>query len=278
MRSHAREFEIDRRAALELGGDPPRWLVALTRHDLVLEDLPLTDRLLCRSVVSLLPRGGLNFGVISNARTSGQLTAPLLSASIDPSHASVMESMLGQLRPPTEEDLPALWQMWADQVTGPAWRGRGSVPSWQEFPAALWEGVDSQFVVTGDDGRVAGLVCSYGWSREQQWVHLAIVGAREARGHAHVLRATVAFLWKLVQDRPIRKVIFETPSYNEWLLDGLPIRGPHARLVDHVYARGRWWDSLLVELWRDDIVDTLRPLTWPSAEMLSAICESRFHG
>ena len=118
----------------------------------------------------------------------------------------------------------------------------------------MHEGVLAQFMVEGvADGRSHGLVCAYDPRMEQGCASIALVRTAADPGHGEVLEGLGLLIDHLFATWPLRKLYAEVPGFNA---DGLvaaddPVVRVEGRLVDHCYVQGRWWDQIILAIWRE---------------------------
>ena len=259
--------------------DQPQWFLDLSVPDTRLDSMPLLHRLMCERLVSGLHRNGASVGILHQCQTTGDLLATIDQPAFEPADQSAFQTSRIQLRPPLQSDLEPLWKSWASPTIGPLWRGRGAMPAWDDFPAELWAGVDSQMIVDFE-GEPQGLVVCYGRNPVQQYAHFGFCGCEGARDEPGLIfDGALTMIQGLFENRPFRKLILEVPVYNSWLIDGLPGSGEScsATLADHVFAKGSWWDVNLLELWREEWEVFLSPLLLPPAEVVAELLGCAAH-
>jgi RimJ/RimL family protein N-acetyltransferase len=160
-----------------------------------------------------------------------------------------------RLRPLHDGDIGMLYETSTDPAGGYRWRYRGTTPSIGDFARQLYEGVLAQYVVEGiSDSTPYGLVCACNARFENQTVYIAFLRFARARGKGEVLEGMMLFISYLFETWNFRKIYAEVPEFNATgMFDNssrtVRIEG---RLVDHVFHQNRWWDQLIVALWRQD--------------------------
>lgn len=167
-----------------------------------------------------------------------------------------------RLRPLADSDLAALYEASTAPERGFRWRYRGTTPSLAEFHAQLFEGVLCQFIVETVADRVAhGLVCAYNAQFDQRFAYVAFVRFGPVRGRGEVLEGMMSFIEFLFRTWDLKKLYAEVPEFNAQGMFDLESRSVRVegRLVDHCFHDGRWWDQLIVAVWREDWTALTRP-------------------
>jgi len=220
--------------------------------DVPFADLPAMGRwLIARSVASRVP-GHPDLAVVA-AQDSLRCALEWLQSN-DGVASNGWNPYAAQLRPLQQQDLPALYESWCDPELGASWIARGSTPSWDTFPMALWDGVDVAFAVESlVSHELLGLVVSYAYNASSASTFVGILRTKQddMRSPGSVLVGWLNFVDKLFSDRPLRKVVHELPEYNLGLWAGVGPVNDSPALTQHVFHRGRWWDVWLCELYRD---------------------------
>ena len=269
--------ELTDACANHTSGDNPDWFTALALPGTRLESLPLLHRLMCARLVAGLHARGASVSMLLRFCLADELVDTLDQRAFECALEPALVTSRVELRPPLHADLESLWKSWASPTIGPLWRGRGSMPAWDEFPSELWAGVDSQMIVEFE-GEPQGLVVCYARNPVQQYAHFGFCGLDGARDEPGLIfDGALAMIQGLFENRPFRKLILEVPSYNAWLVDGLPGSNPacKATLRDHVFAKGRWWDVHLIEVWREEWDVFVRPLLRDPKEVVEELLVMR---
>ena len=225
--------------------------------------------LLCRSLIGRLPRPVELAVVVQVGTVSDLLSWFAACRDGDQSTTRQLPQPRVRLRPIDEQDLPGIYRRWCDSDTGAAWIARGSTPSWQEFPNALWSGVDSAFI--GEElthANSVALVVSYGYDANSLCVFVGVLALGERDDVALGTESILELIRKLFNDRPVRRVILEVPEYNWWLVDGIVDPGPIATLKLHQFHRGQWWDVALVPIDRTGFSELIAVDAVSSGELL----------
>ncbi len=161
-----------------------------------------------------------------------------------------------RLRPVTEHDRAFLFRMLSDGDIGARWRLRGAVPRPQAFDQLLWDGVLTQLIVEGSSGGPQrGLVTAYAANLSTGTAHVAVALAPQSTQRGYGPEATAIFARYLFATWTLRKLYFETPEFNCSQFASAIGRYLHieARLKGHEYFNGRYWDSLILAMYRDDL-------------------------
>ncbi|KJE20992.1 acetyltransferase, ribosomal protein N-acetylase [Frankia torreyi] len=159
-----------------------------------------------------------------------------------------------RLAPLLPASTPFLYELAISPETGFRWRYRGSVPSYAQFEQELWQGMLSQFLVESvETGEPVGNVICYNpdFALGHAYVGAAVSGRYTGSGIA--IEPVRLFIRYVFDVWPFRKLYFELPEFNlpqfaSALGNGLRTEG---RLVDHEYYQGRYWDRLILAVYRD---------------------------
>lgn len=137
------------------------------------------------------------------------------------------------------------------------WRFRGATPPPEQFPSMLWNGVLCQFIICQrTNGMPLGSISAYNADIKSGFVYLSLIVAPEVVGTPVAYDSVILFLNYLFQGWNFRKIYGETSErHAEHLFrsalykDAVVVEG---RLRAHEFAAGKYWDSLIVALYRDD--------------------------
>lgn len=149
----------------------------------------------------------------------------------------------------------------------------------------LFAGTKAQFLVTGVDGHVYGLVAAYSDQADLGHCYIAFLRCSQRRSNGEMYEGMFLFVEYLFSTTPYRKLYAEVPEYNDSVM-GLSRFGPfkeEGRLLEHDFHDNRWWDRLLLAVYRDtwdtgplrsdrscrqrDLGRTLNGTTWVSADL-----------
>jgi RimJ/RimL family protein N-acetyltransferase len=170
-----------------------------------------------------------------------------------------------RLRPVDPNDIPFLYALATEGETGERWRYRGATPDPKVFAAQLWDGVLAQFVVERSvDGSPVGIVSAYNANHRDGYVYLAGVSHPSLQGTGLGAEALLLLAEHVFGNWSFRKAYFESASFNyEQFASGADVYfDEEARLRDHTFYRGRYWDLVIGSLTRDGLrrVHELREL------------------
>jgi RimJ/RimL family protein N-acetyltransferase len=165
------------------------------------------------------------------------------------------------LVPVEPRHLDYLYELATHEETGARWRYHGSLPTRDAFIGALWAGVLAQFVVQDrKSGTPLGLVVAYNADHRNGFCYVAGVMAAPASRSGLGVAALDVFVNYLFHTWNFRKLYAEVPEYNLELLGGG--RGPllkvEGELCAHLYYGAKWWDLLIVAIYREDYAGNTR--------------------
>ncbi|MCK9899643.1 GNAT family N-acetyltransferase [Frankia sp. Cpl3] len=155
---------------------------------------------------------------------------------------------------------PFLYELAVSPDVGFRWRYRGSVPSYAQFEQELWPGMIVQFLVESlQTGEPAGNVICYNPDLGLGHAYVGAAMAGRYSGSGIAIEPVVLFTQYLFDVYPFRKLYFELPEFNleqfgSAVGDRLRLEG---RLIDHDYYRGRYWDRVILALYRDEPLASL---------------------
>jgi RimJ/RimL family protein N-acetyltransferase/acyl carrier protein len=161
-----------------------------------------------------------------------------------------------RLRPVDPGDIPYLYRLATDGETGARWRYRGATPDPKAFAAQLYEGVLAQFIVERSaDGTPVGMVCAYNANHRDGFVYLAGVSEPALQGTGLAPEGLVLLADHVFGNWSFRKIYFESASFNyEQFASGADVYfREEARLKDHTFYRGRYWDLVIGSLTREGL-------------------------
>lgn len=158
------------------------------------------------------------------------------------------------LRPIEVADYPALRRAELSDELALRWRHHGRHDPPEAFGASLW--LDSLFHFLAYDIRtsdIIGIVSSYSpyWEGGSCYLAAARIGDQSRMGSKMVGAVALAIDY-IFNGWPIRKIYFETAEYNFVQFDGAVGRflEEEGRLREHVFLNGRYWDQIILALWR----------------------------
>lgn len=162
------------------------------------------------------------------------------------------------LRPVRSTDLDLLYVLLV-QDAGSRGRYRGATPPPAEFHADLWRGVHVQYVVCDGGARPVGLV---GLANTDPVAgHSSLFAFAEPGAGPSVLRAAGLLVDWAFAELELNKVWVDTTEYNLEQYRSLQRHAAvEARLVDHEYWRGRFWDRVVLSIARSTWERDLAPV------------------
>lgn len=168
-----------------------------------------------------------------------------------------------RLRSVTPEDVRLLFEIATSPDNLVRWRHRGTTPSWDAFAQGLWAGVQCQFIVEGRDGKPLGLVSAYDTDHRSGHAWLAVLMSEAAPAGLGILAAvrfldylfhTFAFRWVYMEALEFNYASFETGK--QTLFTEI------ARLPEHEFHGGRYWDRIYTRVSRDEFETVRTVFSW----------------
>jgi RimJ/RimL family protein N-acetyltransferase/acyl carrier protein len=159
-----------------------------------------------------------------------------------------------RLRPVEPTDLSFLYRLATEGETGERWRHRGAVPDPQSFAQRLWDGVLTQSIVERlADSRPVGLACAYSANLRDGYVYLAGVCDTQMLRSGLCTQGLMLLADHLFRNWSFRKIYFEATAFNyaQFASGSGRIFVEEARLADHTFYDGRYWDLVLGSLTRE---------------------------
>ena len=158
------------------------------------------------------------------------------------------------LQPVRTQDYEALRVAELHEDLVPLWRFQGATPSPEEWVQRLWHGVLAQFTVLSLlDRSPLGLVCVYGANFQHRFAYLAAAKFDVHSRSPGFVEGLAMFISYLFKSFDFRKIYLETNELNfEQFRSalGLAFR-EEARLREHRYFGGRYWDQYIFALYRE---------------------------
>ena len=155
---------------------------------------------------------------------------------------------LVRLRTVEPRDIPFLYKLATEGETAARWRYRGATPDPQAFAAQLWADVLAQFVIERvADGRPVGLVCAYNANLRDGYVYGAGVCDPSFRNTGFGAEALLLLADHLFRNWNFRKIYFESAAFNyaQFASGAAGYFEEEARLKDHTFYDGRYWDLVI---------------------------------
>jgi RimJ/RimL family protein N-acetyltransferase/acyl carrier protein len=164
-----------------------------------------------------------------------------------------------RLMPVLPASTPFLYELAVTPQVGYRWRYRGSVPSYPQFEQELWQGVLTQFLIESiEAGRPIGHAICYNPEFSLGFAYVGAAVHAEYAGSGLAMEALDLFVRYIFDVWPFRKLYFEVPEFNYPQFAGadransaggsLVLEG---RLRRHDFYRGRYWDRLVLAVYRD---------------------------
>lgn len=174
----------------------------------------------------------------------------------EPALSSLLVGSTVELVPVTEADYPGLRKLELGDSMLHHWRYGAYTPSPDRYAAILWEGVHSQYVVSEPGAkRALGLVMLYDVDMVHGWGYIG--AARFASGVAASVRFMeglglfIDLSFRLV---PLRKLYLDVPEFNVSTFESAigKVLVEEGRLKAHRFYDGRYWDNLLLAMYRSE--------------------------
>ncbi len=165
------------------------------------------------------------------------------------------------LRPIEPADFGPLYSIELSPENIYRWRFRASTPSPEQYARSLFEGVLASFVVEStDSGSIVGVVTCYNADLKNGVAYLAALSAEVWRRRPAAIEGIELLIDYCFQNWQFRKLYLESPEYCQVEFASAPERllREEARLVDHEFFDGRYWDRLILALHRTDWENDLR--------------------
>lgn len=165
-----------------------------------------------------------------------------------------LEGRVARLRPVTHDDLAYLYEISTCPENGFRWRYRGTFPDPARYAQEHANGTLLQLVVeTRASGERAGIVNLYGENLRDGWAYVGAVAAPEFQSTGVVVDGAAVLVSYAFNCWAFRKLYLETIEYNlEVFAAGLrEVAVEEARLRDHVFFGGRYWDVVTHAIYRD---------------------------
>ncbi|KJE24403.1 acetyltransferase, ribosomal protein N-acetylase [Frankia torreyi] len=164
-----------------------------------------------------------------------------------------------RLMPVLPASTPFLYELAVTPEIGFRWRYRGSVPSYPQFEQELWQGVLTQFVIESiETARPVGHAICYNPEFTLGYAYVGAAISADYTGSGLAVEALDLFVRYVFDIWPFRKLYFEVPEFNYPQFAGadreksaggaLELEG---RLRRHDFYRGRYWDRLILAVYRD---------------------------
>lgn len=157
------------------------------------------------------------------------------------------------LRPVNREDLPSLYGLAMDEAVNFRWRHRGEMPNFEDFAQATMQSSDAQFIAWSrvSNQPVAHLV-AYNLNARDRIATIGMAAASATLGKGFTAEAAELFIDYLFAMWDLRKLYAETPDFNTPQFGSRTLFTEEGRLRSHLYYAGRYWDSVILALYREE--------------------------
>lgn len=156
------------------------------------------------------------------------------------------------LRPLAAEDHRSVRQMDLSAELGVRWRHRGATPGIAKWTQSNDSALAQFLVVRSSDHIAIGVTAVYNQSFQDQYAYFAAVSFAPAMRSPLMVMGSALMIDYTFKCWPFRKLYLELPEYNlEQLARGNGrIFVQEGRLGEHMYYDGRWWDKIILALYR----------------------------
>lgn len=155
------------------------------------------------------------------------------------------------LRSVLPKDYEALYLLETSGEFASTWRHRGTTPSMETFITQLWAGVLAQYIVVERSSRrPVALVSAYNANFRDGWAYIAVAKLGASQSPYSALHGLGLLVGHVFGAFGLRKLYAEVAEFNlrsfrsasEFLLI------EEARLSEHVWHDGRYWDTYVLAL------------------------------
>jgi RimJ/RimL family protein N-acetyltransferase len=160
-----------------------------------------------------------------------------------------------RLRAVFPSDYEYLYALATHEKLGWRWRYRGTTPNPEVFQQNLWQTTVVQFVVERiEDGRSIGHVQAFDADDRNGFCHIGILLDPAVERSGWALEALLLFLDYLFTVFTYRKIYAEVVEFNyEQFASGAnSVFKVEGRFKDHDWHAGRYWDLIVLALYRQD--------------------------
>jgi RimJ/RimL family protein N-acetyltransferase/acyl carrier protein len=183
------------------------------------------------------------------------------------------------LRPIEPTDFASLYAIELAPDNIHRWRFRGSTPSPDQYARSLFDGVLATFVVQEiERGSIVGVATCYNADLKNGLAYIAAATASAYQRRPAALEGVEMLVSYCFRNWQFRKLYLESPEYcyTDFAAPSLPIFRREGELKDHEYFDGRYWDRLILAIYRtdwDDLQSIRRSRQVPvtGAEFISAV-------
>lgn len=160
-----------------------------------------------------------------------------------------------RLRPVQPSDYEYLYALATDDEVSHRWRFRGTTPSPDAFVQLLWQHSVVQFVVEHkESGRRIGHLSAFNADDRNGWCHIGVVIDPALSRTGWALESIALFLNHLFVTFGFRKLYGEVlePAFADLASGAGRWFRVEGRLERHEFFAGRYWDLVVLALYRED--------------------------
>lgn len=156
------------------------------------------------------------------------------------------------LRPMTPQDYGFVRMMDLSEQLGVRWRFRGATPSAEQWVQAGGSVLAQFLVIRAADQAPLGMTTAYQQSFQDQHAYLAVATFDPARRSPLMVFGASLFIEYVFTCWNFRKLYLELPEFNvSQVASGVgTLLVEEARLREHLYYNGRFWDKVILALYR----------------------------
>jgi hypothetical protein len=165
-----------------------------------------------------------------------------------------LEGVHAHLRPVTPRDYELIQALELSTELAFRWRFRGSTPSPEQWAQTLWRGVIAQYlVVSPGQQQPIGLVLAYNANFQDQYAYVAVARFESQTRSPVMILGFGIFIHYVFTCWPFRKLYLESSQYNyDQFASGMGrYFEVEARLRDHSFFGGQYWDQLTLAIYRE---------------------------
>jgi len=160
-----------------------------------------------------------------------------------------------KLRPVMADDIPSLYLLETSEVLGPRWRFRGSTPGMDRWSGATWGTVLASFIVLdATKDAPIGLVATHEANFQDGHAKMSAANFMPpGNRHLAFILGIGLFLDYVFRCWDLRKLYMEVPEYNydQFASGAGRFFEEEGRLRDHFFFDGRYWDQVILGLYRE---------------------------
>jgi RimJ/RimL family protein N-acetyltransferase len=167
-----------------------------------------------------------------------------------------------RLRPIFPSDYEYLYALATHEQLGWRWRYRGTTPSPESFQQILWHNTLAQFVIEHvEDNRRIGHVSSFDANERAGFCHIGVLFDPGVARSGWALESLLLFFDYLFTVFNLRKLYAEVLEFNfgQFASGAEHVFKIEGRLADHDWYDGRYWEMLVLALYREDFMRDWHP-------------------